>query len=82
MAALERCMGKMPEAMRKLAFSRLIEDVEIRVSVAGRVRVGRRDVLLTARQMVSGWMYDALEQELDLLSDDVDDEEEASPATQ
>jgi hypothetical protein len=62
--ALERAMSKMPAAIRNMALSRLKEDVETRLSAVKRDTVTKDDVLLVARRMISGRMYEGLTKEL------------------
>ena len=62
--SVERALSKMPMGIYQMAFERLKEDVEWRLSISGRMEVRREDVLLIARQMVSGRMYSSLEREL------------------
>jgi len=59
--ALEQALSAMPASLKNMALSRLIEDVETRVQAAGRVKISIEDVLLAARNMVSGRMYEGLE---------------------
>ena len=60
MQVLEEAMKGMPASIRRMAMNRLTEDIEVRLSLSGRVDVQVDDVLLVARRMVSGRMYENL----------------------
>ena len=62
--ALDRAMSKMPSVIRKMALSRLKEDVETHLSAVKRNMVTKDDVLLVARRMISGRMIEGLMKEL------------------
>lgn len=62
--ALDRAMSKMPSVIRKMALARLKEDTETHLSAVKRDTVTKDDVLLVARRMISGRMYEGLVKEL------------------
>jgi len=57
-------MSKMPSVIRKMALARLKEDTETHLSAVKRDTVTKDDVLLVARRMISGRMYEGLVKEL------------------
>ena len=61
---LRSALTKMPAPIRNMALQRLTEDVEAHLAITGRLTVDIEDVLLVARRMISGRMYEALEKML------------------